>query len=253
MAWSRMSHPAATTGCFNKQPVAVLHALWFAALSVVWVVGLGTQAATLATEGELVFQAEAFRYVIGRDGANRHFIDRRTGADHYPGAATSSFATINKQGRQYPGAVTHYREGKLTLQFGDSGSAAVIGVDSRRGYLAFEVLELSNPADITDLSLLNLKLDLKGEPGEPFAACAVELNIQTFNSTIPGYNNRLHVYCNPKDGFLGAKVAVIGCPGPDLQSKSSAITPSFHKPTSAAHGRWTPQSRGGLISLRWAA
>ncbi len=194
----------------------MLKAFAAAFITAVLVAGFPTGGATAETE--FAFETPGFKYVIGQDGANRHFVDQRSGTDHYPGNATSHFATINKNGLQYPGAVTDYRGGKLSLQFGDSGCTAVIGVVQRENYVTFEVLALSNAPAITDLSLLNLKLDLKGEPGEPFAATAVDLNMHTFNSTIPGYNNRLHVYCNSKDGFVGAKVAVIGCPGDDLQS-----------------------------------
>lgn len=200
---------------------------------------------------EIVFATPPLKYVIGKDGANRHFVDQRSGTDHYPTNATSYFATINKDGRQYPGAVTEERDGELSLQFGDSGSTALIGVARRDGYLTFEVLALSNAPGITDLSLLNLKLDLKGEPGEPFAATAVDLNIHTFNSTIPGFNNRLHVYCNPRDGFLGAKVAVIGCAGAELQTTLKQVIRDHPQlPQTDLGGPWAmdaPITRGSYL------
>jgi len=166
---------------------------------------------------QIVFETTHFKYVLGKDGANLAYVDRLTGSNHVAPGSRSFFATINKNGSQYPGAVTSCTEKELRLKFGDSGTTALVGVNRQLDYLTFEVREISDEATITDLSLLNLKLDLAGEPGEPFAACALDLNLHTFNSNIPGYNRALHVYCNPRDGFRGAKVAVIGCPGAALQ------------------------------------
>ncbi len=194
-----------------------LKALSYVALGALLIDGACTSASTSAPKGNLVLETQYLTYVIGPDGANLKYIDRITGQNHCVSTPVSYFATINKQGAQYPGTVVAYEAGRIELVFGASGTTAVIAVEQRKQYLIFEVLRLDNGLGVTDLSLLNLSLDIKDEPGEPFAACAVDLNIRTFNSNIPGFNKTLHIYCNQQDGFLGAKAAVIGCPGDGLK------------------------------------
>lgn len=223
-----------------------------------WVIGIafgclvsGTLAGTPAPGEEVVFETKGCTYAVGLDGANRRFVDRRTGHNHYPASSPSFFATLNKNGRQYPGAVTSYQTGRLALQFGDSGSTAVIGVEPREDYLTFEVLALSNEEGITGLSLLNLQLDLLGEPAESFAATAVDLNIHTFNSAIPGFNRQLQVYGNPQDGFVGMKCAVIGGPGLALANTlKKVIRDQPQLPQTNLGGPWAaeaPAVRGSYL------
>jgi hypothetical protein len=59
----------------------IRHMLWLATLSALLVAKTCTSAAVPATEGEINFETRALKYVIGTNGANRHFLDRRTGAD----------------------------------------------------------------------------------------------------------------------------------------------------------------------------
>ncbi|MCC6823618.1 MAG: hypothetical protein IT579_23085 [Verrucomicrobia subdivision 3 bacterium] len=201
----------------------VLKMSYYAAMICLLAGSLCAAVSTGEQEDGIVFETEHLKYVIDRDGSNRNYIDKNTVVDHCIAVPRSYLATLNRQGTQYQGMVTAFDAGKLKFKFGESGISAVIGVAMTNDYVTFEVLEISDTKGVTDLSLLNLTLDIKGEPGELFAACAVDLNCHTFNSNIPGFNKTLHVYCNAKDGFLGAKVAIVGCPGSELQTNLKRV------------------------------
>lgn len=191
----------------------------------------------------IAFETSSFTYVIGKDGSNHSYIDKKTGANHHKTTPASFFAILNKQGKQYRGAVTAYEGGRMRLQFGGSGSSAIIEV-TQKDYLTFEVVDLSNESGVTGLSLLNLTLDLEGKPGDPFAACAVDLNLHTFNASIPGFNKSLQVFCNPQDGFKGAKVAVVSCPGSELQEVlKRVIRDNKNLPQTDIGGPWAIDAR----------
>ena len=235
----------------HRTRASALQTLLYAALLALSPGGSWAAASTSEPADGLVFETKHLKYVIGKDGSNRNYIDKKNCADHCVSVPVSYLATINKHGTQYPGAITAYDKNRIQLKFGASGVTAVIGVGNRKEYLTFEVLELSNDAGIMDLLLLNLKLDIKGEPGEVFAACAVDLNIHTFNSNVPGFNRNLHVYCNPKDGFVGAKVAVVGCPGGRLQDiLKQVIREHKNLPQTDMGGPWAidaPITRGSYL------
>jgi len=200
---------------------------------------------------EIVFATDHLRYLLGSDGANLGYVDTATGSNHIASGSRSYFATLNKRGSQFPGSITSCTENDLVLKFGDSGTTARVRVEKKPDYLTFEVRELSDPAGITELSLLNLQLDINGESTDAFAACAVDLNLQTFNANIPGYSRTLHVYCQSKDGFIGAKVAVIGCPGAALQNTLKQVIRDHRElPQTNLGGPWAaeaPVTRGSYL------
>ena len=202
------------------------------------------------TSEPVTFETQYLKYVIAPDGTNLGFIDKRTGTDYCGAAPSSKFAVLTKQGTQYAGSIASRSRNRLELQFGNSGTTAVVGVKCKQDYVAFEVLKLTNSEGVSELSLLNLSLNLKGQPGEPFAACAVDLNLNTFNSNIPGFCNTLRVHCNAKDG-LAAKVAVVACPGDRLRDLLKEVVRAHKElPQTKTGGPWAldgPINRGSYV------
>lgn len=233
-------------------PKAMFVSRWLFAAVLCLTLGCCVLGQPQANRGEeIVIATDHFRYVLGKDGANLGYVDNSSGSNHVVSGSHSFFATINKRGAQFPASIVSFTDHELRLKFGDSGTTARIGLETKPNYLTFEVLELSDQAEITGLSLLNLQLDLQGEPQDFFAACAVDLNLQTFNANIPGYSRTLQVYCQAKDGFIGAKVAVIGCPGAMLKSiLKQVIRDHPELPQTTLGGPWAgeaPITRGSYL------
>ena len=190
------------------------------------------------------------RYVIGSDGRNLHFVDKRTGKDYCVQEPGSSFARVKKAGRNYDASSVSYADGRLKVQFGESGVGAVIGVVARDRYFVLEVVSVSDE-DVEELVFLDLRLTLRGVPEEPFAGCALALNLQTNVPEIPGPNSRLRAACYPRFGFPGSKVALIECPQGELRrAMQEVVSAAEDLPHSAIGGPWAldaPINRGSYL------
>ena len=63
----------------------------------------------------------------------------------------------------------------------------------------------------------DIPLKLQGLPDEPFAACALALNIKTNVAELPRPSSRLRATCYPKFGCAGAAVAIVASPSGELR------------------------------------
>ena len=189
-------------------------------------------------EGAIVIETESFRYELGPDGANRHFIDKATGTDYCAPAQTPRFARVKKGGQTYPSSAVTYAEGRLDVAFGESGVRAGLRVEIHPRHVIFEVIEVDGD-DVEGLTIVDVGLSLRGNLDEPFAGCALALNLRTNVPEIPGPNRRLRAMCYPRFGFQGAKVAVIGCPTGDLRDVMKEVVRAAEDlPQSDIGGPW---------------
>lgn len=164
-----------------------------------------------AVPDDIMLENAYLRYMVALDGRNLHFIDTVMGQDCVDVRKAPAFAYVKKAGQAYPASKATFDQGRIEISFGDAGVRAVVGVGTYDHYLTFEVLSVEGEG-IEELTFLDVGLSLAGNLEEPFAACALALNLQTNVPEIPGPNARLRAMCYPRFGMEGAKVAVIGCP-----------------------------------------
>jgi hypothetical protein len=177
------------------------------------------------------------RYVLGFDGKNLHWVDKQDGKD-YLAPGQEPVAQVKLAGKTQGATEAAFAEGKLTLKFGDSGVQATLRPHIRPHYLAWEVLEVQGPA-VEEFVFANIPLSLEGKPEESFAGCALALNLKTKVAELPGPMQRLHAFCYPRFGLVGAKVALIGCPTAELRRVlQEVVTEAEELPKSPIGGPW---------------
>ena len=107
------------------------------------------------------------------------------------------------------------------------------------------------PEQIDELTFVDLPLTLTGATDEPFAACALALNLKTKVRGIPQATSHLWAACYPRFGFAGAKVALIGCPYGELRKvMQEVVTAADDLPHSAIGGPWAldgPNNYGSYL------
>ena len=186
------------------------------------------------------FGNEYVEYAVGADGKNLHFIDQKTGEDYC--VQDTACAQIKIGGQYYDATAASYSDGQLSLRFGQTGVEAVIGVTSEKRYLTLEVLSLDDSraqGDVEEFVFVNIQLTLKGNAEEPFAGCALALNLKTNVTQIPQATSSLKAMCYPKFGFAGAQAAIIGCQYDQLRFvMQEAVTAAPELPKSPISGPW---------------
>jgi len=181
---------------------------------------------------------EYVRYVIADDGTNLHFVDKRTRTDYCAQEPRTSFAWVKKAGQEVNASAASYADGRITVSFGESGVNAVIGVTAKKHYFVLEVLSITGE-QVEELAFVDLLLTVQGIPEEPFAGCALALNLQTNVPELPRANSRLRAMCYPRFGFAGAKVALIACPQSELRSvMQEVVSAAEDLPHSSVGGPW---------------
>ena len=174
---------------------------------------------------------------IDTDGRSFQFTDKSSGKS-YCAQADTPFARLSKGGRGYDVTGASAKGSRLELNFGDSGVQAVLEAKAEKRCLTFEVLSVTGEG-VDELAFANLDLSLKGDRDEPFAACALALNLKTNVSELPRASSRLRALCYPRFGFEGAKVAIVACPPNELRAvMQEVVTASPDLPHSSIGGPW---------------
>ncbi|MGB9596366.1 MAG: hypothetical protein ACPL7B_08800, partial [Candidatus Poribacteria bacterium] len=193
------------------------------------------------------FENDYLLYVIGEDGKNLHFIDKRTGEDYCSHNPSTTCARIKISDKYYDASSVSYSNGNLIINFNGTEFNAVMSIKSAKRYLIFEVISVNknsvgNPisdSDMREFAFANINLTLKGTADEPFSACALALNLKTNVVEIPQAMSKLQAICYPRFGFAGAKVAIIGCPQDELRSvMKDVVGNSTDLPKSPIGGPW---------------
>ncbi len=219
---------------------------WIAALALL---GLSARAAD-PTSPVLVLENDLVRYEIGGDGRNLRFLDKSTGVDRLDAASRSFAASVRAGGREHaPSAAS--REGeRLRLELGTAGVTVTLRAVAEERHLTIEVLSLEGPGvegkGVEALTFVNVPLALEGKPGEPFAACALALNLKTHVEEIPQPSRRLVARCYPRFGFAGARAALIACPPGELRDAlKEVVTAAPDLPHSPIGGPWALDAQIG--------
>ena len=194
-------------------------------------------AAATAAEPAIVIENAHVRYSIGPDGRNGAFVDRHTGVDYLqPGP--SSCAWVRRDGRAHPATSASWADGRLSLRFDGAGASAVVRVESRPSYIQFTVESVAGEP-VEGIGFLNVPLTLAGRPSEPFGACALSLNLITRVDALPALQSHLRASAERKFGLVGAKVALVGTPAPDmLPALREVLTEADEMPRCPVAGPW---------------
>jgi hypothetical protein len=221
---------------------------------MVVVAGLADPGRVGATEadGQIVLASETFKYVISTGGRNVAFIDTATGEDYLKNGPSVSVARA-KVGDQWHDAESARADGDdIALTFSGTSATAALSATRHPRHVVVEVVWASE--EIEELQLLNIELTLGGSLNEPFAACALALNLQTNVHEIPGPNSRLAATCYRRFGLEGAVVAIVASPTQEMRDVlKEAVAASETLPQSPLGGPWAMDARINRASYLFAA
>lgn len=195
----------------------------------------------------VVIENNGFKYEIGADGRNQHFIDKASGVDYLNAASKSYCAYVTKEGKDYPVSSVSLKGNQLKLVFTDAGVSATILVTKGKDWIDWKVTALNGPAE--SLTFINAPLTLKGLPDEPFAACVLSMNIFTHVKEMPALQSNLWATAYKRFGIKGAQITLLGVPQKNiLPAIREVMTNAKDIPHSNVGGAWALQSKEGYGS-----
>ncbi len=207
-------------------------------ISIVLSVLLAFTTTAYAQSNPVVLENSLLRYTISADGRNQEFLDRANGINYLNQQAHSFCARVRKDGQEYPATAVSREGDHLTIRFGQAGTEAVLGVESRSSYIRLTVESVSG-GKIDSLVFLYIPLTLKGRPDDPFGACALSLNLITRVDQLPALQTELQASCYRKFGMVGAKVAMVGTPMAEvLPALKEVLTEADEMPHCPVAGPW---------------
>ena len=195
----------------------------------------------------IVIENEYFRYEIAANGKNLHFTDKATGRDYIDSEAGSKSAYIVSNGERYEVTALSLERGNLKMKFGKSGAEANIQIREEEDRVTFKVTSVTG--NIESLAFLNIPLKLEGMPYEPFAACALSMNLFTHVRLLPPLQSHLWAKCYKRFGLEGAEIILLGLPGQKiLPVIRDVISRAEEIPFSDKGGAWALMQHEGYGS-----
>jgi len=199
-------------------------------------------AAAPAARGEdLVFENDAFRFVLTTNGGATSLVEKATGREQLvPGPRP--FATARKGGKTYP-ATAVKRQGKhLHVTFGNSGAAAAYTVEVHPRYLVFGLDSLDGDG-VEQVCLLQVKPAVTEHRG---GWLAVQWDDATAVCLL-GLDDRVHTVgmralAYPAFGMTGRRVALVAAPTPRLMDVVRQVERDQGLPCPTIDGQWAKQS-----------
>src|SRR5665648_165943 len=158
----------------------------------------------------VIIENNGFHYEIGRDGKNLHFRDKTTGNDYLDHDKDSYCAYITKDAKQHNVTSVSLNGKHLQFEFGDAAVTADVIVSKANDRITLKVESVSGIAE--SFTFLNIPLALEGMPYEPFAACALSMNLFTHVRQIPVLQTHLWATCYERFGLEGAEITLLGLP-----------------------------------------
>ena len=181
------------------------------------------------------FENQHLLFGLDCDGVCRSFVDRSTGENY---ATAAPFAWVKQHGELCQVTAVEGAGERLRLDFGDIGIQATLGITARDRHFIVEVLSVEGEG-VDEFVFVDLPLSLQGKPGEPFAACALALDLQTRVVELPGPNHRLRATCYARFGLAGARAALIGGPAAGLRGVlQQVVSAELRLPYSSIGGPW---------------
>jgi len=186
----------------------------------------------------LSVESESVRLTVGADARTVAFADKASGINYCVPKSGAAFAAVKKGGRSFPARKAVLADGRLQLDFGEAGVSAALAITGTRHSIVVEVASVTGEG-AEEFAFVSIPLALKGAAEEPFAACALALNLQTRVDRLPGASSALDARCYPRFGFAGAKVALVGCPQEGLRRALQEVVKAAPElPQSPIGGPW---------------
>ena len=195
----------------------------------------------------IVIENENFKYEIGKDGKNLHFIDKATGIDYYESGAISYCGYVTQKEKEYHVTSLSLNGDLLTLKFENPGVTAKIHIKTAQDGVTMEVTEVNGEAE--SLTFINVPLSLEGLPNEPFATCVLSMNLYTHVPQLPALQTHLQATCYRRFGMVGAKITLLGVPQKNiLPSIREVMKNAKDVPLSTKGGAWAQMEEEGYGS-----
>lgn len=194
-----------------------------------------------------VIENDNFKYAIAGDGKNLSFIDKATGADYLNSSEVSYCAYTTRDGKDYPVSSASLKGNMLKLEFKNAGVTAEIHIKKSKDKVILEVTEVKGETE--SLTFLDVPLKLRGLPDEPFAVCALSMNLFTRVLQLPALQTHLQATCYKSLRMEGAKIALLGVPMKNILSDIREVMKDCKDiPYSTAGGAWAQMSKEGYGS-----
>lgn len=194
------------------------------------------------------FENNYLKLVVGSDGKVLQFADRKSGTNYC--RSGEPFASITKGGARFVATEAVQDGDKLRLTFGDSGVGATLRIESKGDYFVMEALSVDGDG-VDSFNTIDIPLTLKGDLNEPFGGCALALDLKSNIQAWPGLCSRLQAASVKRFGFVGAKVAIIGCPPDKMRGiLKEVVSAADDMPHSALGGPWAqdaPEVQGSYL------
>jgi len=202
-----------------------------------------------ADSNGVLLQTEYLVYVIGKDGINQAFRDRRTDRSYLDPGDPGHFMSVQKDGKWIGSTAVELTRGFLFVTFGDSGIWAKVHVRSFPSYLTLELIAVNDHA-ITSFRLARLPLTLTQRVStsltscrnDAYAAAVIPLNIETYSYPTRGKPAVLTGQADASVRLEGAKVALLGCPTDKLLDTIERVEIDNGLPHPTLGGVWARRS-----------
>jgi hypothetical protein len=198
----------------------------------------------------IILETDSLQYIIGTNGFNHAFQDRRSGKNYLDTADPGHFVAIEENGQKFGSTSVKVDAGLLQAKFGDSGVSAWIRARVLREYLTLELVEVSDQAvsifHVADLSLTLTKYvgdSLACCRNDEYAAAVMSLNLET--NSVPSRRKACAVLTASADQRVrleGASVAILGCPTGSLLDLIEQVEIENGLPHPILGGVWARKS-----------
>lgn len=210
---------------------------WHLLVTVVFAIACAWRADAAETP-VITIESDSLRLSIGADAHSIEFTDKASATNYSTQKPGSVFARVKKDGKLFDATKAMLTDGSLILDFERANVSAAFKLVGAGHSITVEVLSVTGDG-VEELLFANVPLTLKGEAQEPFAACALALNLQTDVRALPRAMSWLQASCYPRFGFVGAKVALIGCPQSELRrAMQEVVRAAPDLPHSPVGGPW---------------
>lgn len=188
-----------------------------------------------------------FTYEISPKGKNLGFVDKTSGVDYLYSDTVSYCAYVVRDGKREHVQSVSLSDNVLSLDFGDSGVTAKVQVEPVNDHVILRVIDVTG--SVESLTFLNIPLELEAMPEEPFATCALSLNLFTHVRQLPALQNNLWATCYQRFGMKNAEVALLGVPQQEvLPTIRKVIKGAKEIPFSDQGGAWARTGKEGYGS-----
>lgn len=195
----------------------------------------------------IILQTDTYTYIFGSDGRNISFTDKSSGKDYLAGKEASYAAFVEAGDKSYAVDRVEKSGTQLLYHFTDAQVTGYVTVEEKGSHVVLRVDSLKGSAD--RFVFLNIPLSLEAVPDEPFAACALSLNLHTHVEQLPALQTHLWSAAYERFGWQDASVAVIGVPQDEILPVIRAVLQNAEDiPFSDKGGAWALSNKEGYGS-----